>query len=74
MSALLLRKLELLEAAFARALRRAKRDAEVPADLDVKNIARSLLTLAQGLAVVARANRDPAFTRGVVQTAHRLLA
>lgn len=72
-SGVLLRKLELLEAAFARALRRAKRDAEVPADLDVKNVARSLLTLAQGLAVVARANRDPAFVRGVVQIAHGLL-
>jgi TetR/AcrR family transcriptional regulator, transcriptional repressor for nem operon len=73
MSALLARKLELLEAAFARALRRAKRDAEVPASLDVKNTARTLLTLAQGLAVVARANRDPAFVRGVVQIAHGLL-
>jgi TetR/AcrR family transcriptional repressor of nem operon len=68
------RKLELMEAAFARALRRAKRDGEVPAGLDVKNTARSLLTLAQGLAVVARANRDPAFVRSVVQTARSLLS
>jgi TetR/AcrR family transcriptional regulator, transcriptional repressor for nem operon len=73
MCGVLLRKLELLETAFARALRRAKRDAEVPANLDVKNVARSLLTLAQGLAVVARANRDPAFVRSVVQVAHGLL-
>jgi TetR/AcrR family transcriptional repressor of nem operon len=73
MSAVLRRKLELLEAAFARALRRAKRDGEVSADLDVKNVARSLLALAQGLAVVARANRDPAFVHSVVQVAHSLL-
>jgi TetR/AcrR family transcriptional repressor of nem operon len=73
LSAVLLRKLELLEAAFARALRRAKRDGEVSAELDVKNVARSLLTIAQGLAVVARANRDPAFVRSVVQVAHSLL-
>lgn len=73
MAAVLERKLELMEAAFARALRRAKRDGEVSAQLDVKNTARALLTIAQGLAVVARANRDPAFVRGVVQAARRLL-
>lgn len=67
------RKLELLEAAFGRALRRAKRAGEVPADLDVKSTASTLLTLGQGLAVVARANRDPAFVRGVVRAARRLL-
>ncbi|HYQ16320.1 MAG TPA: TetR/AcrR family transcriptional regulator [Polyangiaceae bacterium] len=73
MSEVLRRKLELLEAAFARALRRAKRDGEVAESVDVKDTARSLLTLAQGLAVVARANRDPAFVRGVVRVAHTLL-
>jgi TetR/AcrR family transcriptional repressor of nem operon len=72
-SALLARKLELMEAAFARALRRAKRDAELSADLDVKSTARALLTLAQGLSVIARANRDPAFVRGVVQAARSML-
>lgn len=73
MSGVLARKLELMEAGFARALRRAKKDGEVPESLDVKDAARTLLTLAQGLAVVARANRDPAFVRGVVRVAHRLL-
>jgi TetR/AcrR family transcriptional regulator, transcriptional repressor for nem operon len=63
----------LMEAAFARALRRAKRDAELSADLDVKSTARALLTLAQGLSVIARANRDPAFVRGVVQAARSML-
>lgn len=70
---LLKRKLELMEAAFGRALRRAKRDGEVKAELDVKNTARALLTLAQGLSIVARAQRDPAFVRGVVQAARSLL-
>lgn len=73
MSAILLRKLELLEAAFARTLRRAKRDGEIAERVDIKDTARSLLALAQGLAVVARANRDPAFVRGVVRVAHTLL-
>lgn len=72
-SALLSRKLELMESAFARALRRGKREGELPAELDVKSTARALLTLAQGLSVVARANRDPAFVRGVAQAARRLL-
>jgi TetR/AcrR family transcriptional regulator, transcriptional repressor for nem operon len=72
-AAVLRRKLELMEAAFGRALRRAKADGEVCAELDVKATARSLLTLAQGLAVVARARRDPAFVRSVVRTARSLL-
>lgn len=72
-AALLRRKLELMEGAFVRALRRAKRDGEVRAELDVRNTARALLTIAQGLSIVARAQRDPAFVRGVVQTARSLL-
>lgn len=73
LGAVLTRKLELMEAAFVRALRRAKRDGELRSELDVKDTARSLVTLAQGLAVVARAHRDPAFVRGVVRTARALL-
>lgn len=72
-AAILARKLELMEAAFARALRRAKRDGEVRAELDVKNTARALLTFAQGLSIVARAQRDPSFVRGVVEAARSLL-
>lgn len=73
MSEILRRKLELMEAAFTRALRRAKEDREVNATLDVRAAARSLLTIAQGLAVVARVNREPAFVHGVLQIARRLL-
>jgi len=73
LSEILARKLELLEAAFTRALRRAKHDGEVSAELDVRATARSFLTLAQGLAVVARVNREPAFVRGVLHSARRLL-
>jgi TetR/AcrR family transcriptional repressor of nem operon len=72
-AALLRRKLELMEAAFARALRRAKRDGEVRPELDVRNTARALVTLGQGLSIVARAQRDPTFVRSVVQTARSLL-
>jgi TetR/AcrR family transcriptional regulator, transcriptional repressor for nem operon len=73
MSSVLSRKLALLEGGFTRALKRAKRDGEVRADLDVKNTARSLVTLGQGLAVLARAHRDPSFVRSVLQTARSLL-
>jgi TetR/AcrR family transcriptional regulator, transcriptional repressor for nem operon len=73
MSDVLRRKLELMEAAFTRALRRAKQAGEVNPALDARATARSLLTIAQGLAVVARVNREPAFVRGVLQTARRLL-
>lgn len=73
MSDILRRKLDLMEAAFHRALRRAKQEGSVNPSLDALSTARSLLTLAQGLAVVARVNREPAFVRGVIQTARRLL-
>ena len=73
LGAVLARKLELMERGFSRALARAKRDGEVNAKLDVKGTARALLTIAQGLAVVARANRKPSFVRGVVQAARHLL-
>lgn len=69
----LARKLALMEGAFSRALERAQRDGEISAELDVTSTARALLTLAQGLAVVARAHRDPSFVQGVVQAARRLL-
>ena len=72
-SDVLRRKLELMEAAFTRALRRAKQEGKANAALDARATARSLLTIAQGLAVVARVNREPAFVRSVVQTARRLL-
>jgi TetR/AcrR family transcriptional repressor of nem operon len=73
MAGVLSRKLALMEAGFTRALKRAKRDGEVRADLDVKGTARSLVTLGQGLAVLARAHRDPSFVHSVVQTARSLL-
>ena len=73
MSDVLRRKLELLEGAFTRALRRAKDEGEVSPTLDARATARSLLTIAQGLAVVARVNREPAFVRSVIHTARRLL-
>ena len=73
MSDVLRRKLELMEAAFMRALRRAKQAGEVNPTLDARATARSLLTIAQGLAVVARVNREPSFVRGVLHAARRLL-
>lgn len=70
---LLARKLGLIEEALVRALRRAQKDGEVRASLDVRGTARSLLALVQGLSVVARVNRERAFVRSVLQSARRLL-
>lgn len=73
MSDILRRKLELMEAAFVRALKRAQQAGEVNPAMDTRGTARSLLTIAQGLAVVARVNREPSFVSGVLHAARRLL-
>ena len=70
---LLRRKLKLLEEALVRVLRRAHDAGEVPRSLDVRSTARSLLAMSQGLGVIARVQREPAFIRSVVDGARRLL-
>jgi TetR/AcrR family transcriptional repressor of nem operon len=72
-SDVLRQKLQLLEEAFYRALRRAQRAGEVKAQLDIRATARSLLTISQGLSVIARVNRDRTFVESVVDQARRLL-
>lgn len=69
MAALLRRKLELIEAAFHRALARAQRAGEIDAKADVRALARSFLVTAQGLSIVCRVNRDRAFVRAVARDA-----
>lgn len=69
MADLLRRKLELLEAAFHRALARAQRDGELSPKADVRALARSFLVTAQGLSIVCRVNRDRAFVRAVARDA-----
>lgn len=69
MAGLLRRKLELLEAAFHRALDRAQRAGEIAATLDTRALARSFLVTAQGLSIVCRVNRDRAFVRAVARDA-----
>jgi TetR/AcrR family transcriptional repressor of nem operon len=69
MAELLRRKLELLEAAFHRALKRAQQAGEIRATLDVRALARSFLVTAQGLSIVCRVNRDRAFVRAVMRDA-----
>lgn len=69
MAALLRRKLELLEAAFHRALTRAQRAGEISATADARALARSFLVTAQGLSIVCRVNRDRAFVRAVARDA-----
>jgi TetR/AcrR family transcriptional repressor of nem operon len=73
LAGVLRRKLQLLEDAFTRALRRAQRDGDVRSDIDPRSSARTLLIISQGLGVVARVQREPAFVRGVVDSARRLL-
>jgi len=69
MAELLRRKLELLEAAFHRALTRAQRAGELDAAADVRALARSFVVTAQGLSIICRVNRDRAFVRAVARDA-----
>lgn len=69
MADLLRRKLELLEAAFHRALVRAQKAGEIPAKADTRALARSFVVTAQGLSIVCRVNRDRAFVRAVARDA-----
>jgi hypothetical protein len=73
MSGVLRKKLQLMEDAFGRALRRAQASREVSAQLDVRSTARALVTMGQGLAVLARVHREPAFVRSVIAGARKLL-
>jgi hypothetical protein len=73
MAGLLKRKLALVEEAFYRALRGAQKAGEVGANVDARAVARSIVATAQGLAVVARVNRDGAFIRSVVNSTLTLL-
>jgi TetR/AcrR family transcriptional repressor of nem operon len=70
---LLRRKLKLLEEALVRVLRRAQEAREVPATLDPRATARSLLAISQGLAVIGRVHRERSFISSVVDGARRLL-
>lgn len=70
---LLRRKLELMENAFHRALARAQRDGELGPSVDPRAVARTLLALAQGLAVIARVNRNRGFVRAIAGEARALL-
>lgn len=67
------RKLELMEEALCRTVRRAQAEGEANARLDARATARALLTTAQGLAVVVRVSRDRAFVQNVISVARRLL-
>ena len=69
MAEMLRRKLELLEAAFHRALVRAQKAGEINRAADVRALARSFLVTAQGLSIVCRVNRDRAFVRAVARDA-----
>jgi TetR/AcrR family transcriptional repressor of nem operon len=70
---LLRRKLQLMEEAFVRALTRAKKQGEVPETLDPRATARTLLSLSQGLSILARVRGEPAFVRSVIASARALL-
>jgi len=72
-AAVLQRKLVLMEEALYRTVRRAQAAGEVNPKLDARATARSLLTTAQGLAVVVRVSREKSFVKHVIATARRLL-
>lgn len=73
LASVLQRKLELMEEALFRTVRRAQADGEVNEERDARATARALLTTAQGLAVVVRVSREKAFVRHVIAMARQLL-
>jgi TetR/AcrR family transcriptional regulator, transcriptional repressor for nem operon len=73
LASVLRQKLRLMEDAFCRALKRGQRLLEFPAEMDARAVARSIVTTGQGLAVVARVQREPAFVRAVLYAARQLL-
>lgn len=70
---LLAAKLKLMEDWFWGVLDRAQQAGEISRSLDARATARSLLALSQGLALVARVNRDKDFARSIVASAVQLL-
>jgi len=60
-----------LEAAFAGALRRAHERGEIPKSSNVPALARFLMSTAQGLMVVGKANPDPDLLKDIVDSALR---
>lgn len=66
-------KLRRMEDAFVRAIRRGIDEGTVRDGIDPRATARAFLAMAQGLAVIARVRREPAFVRGVVDAARSLL-
>jgi TetR/AcrR family transcriptional repressor of nem operon len=73
MADILRRKLELMENAFHRAIVRGQEAGEINAHADARAVARTILVMAQGLAIVGRVNRSRAFVRSVAQQALALL-
>ena len=65
--------LEQMETWLRRAVQRARDAGEVDARVDPRAVARGILALSQGLAVVGRVYRDRSFVRSIVQNAERLL-
>jgi TetR/AcrR family transcriptional repressor of nem operon len=73
MNAFLSRKLTFLENALERALRRAVEAGEVSSSVQPRATARVLLTLSQGLSVMARVNQERSYVRSVLDVARALL-
>lgn len=70
---LLAPRLKLMEDWLWHVLDRAQRAGELSRSLDARATARSLLTLSQGLALMARVNRDKGFARSIVASAMQLI-
>jgi TetR/AcrR family transcriptional repressor of nem operon len=66
-------KLHALEEAFTRALKRARDAGEVHAQLEPRATARTMLAVMQGMGVIARVEKQPAFVRSVIDTLRRQL-
>lgn len=68
------REFERIESAFASAIRRARGEGDVRPDVDEVVLARQLLVIGQGVALLAKVRRDAAWVRDAVGAARALVA
>ncbi len=72
LATILKHKLDRLEAAFSRALKRARENGEISSGVDTRAMARMLVNTGQGLAVAGKV-ADGAYARDVMKATRRLL-
>jgi len=63
-----------VEDAFADTLERARKEGELPRDTSPRDLARALVIMLQGVALISKVIRDPGFSKSVLKSATALLS